>query len=84
LHDIIFSELCRGIVREPSRQLYMEVIDRGRFAGADGVILGCTEIGLLIQPDKIDLPTLDSTLLHADAAVDFALGGGPLGRADAA
>lgn len=48
------------------------------------VILGCTEIGLLIRPENIDLPAFDSTLLHADAAVEFALGDGPLGRADAA
>ncbi|MCP9627434.1 aspartate/glutamate racemase family protein [Rhodopseudomonas palustris] len=84
VHDIIFSELCCGIIRETSRQRYMETIARGRAAGADSVILGCTEIGLLIQPENIDLPAYDSTLLHADAAVDFALGSGPLGRADAA
>jgi len=84
VHDIIFSELCRGIIRESSRQRYIDVIGRGRSAGADGVILGCTEIGLLIRPENLDLPALDSTLLHADAAVDFALGDGPLGRADAA
>jgi aspartate racemase len=61
----------------------MEVIARGRSAGADSVILGCTEIGLLIRPENVDLPAFDSTLLHADAAVDFALGDGPLGRAAA-
>ena len=84
VHDIIFSELCRGVIREASRKSYMNIIDRGRRAGADSVILGCTEIGLLIQPNNIDLPTFDSTLLHADAAVDFALGDRPFGRADAA
>jgi aspartate racemase len=84
VHDIIFSELCCGIIRESSRQRYMDVIERGRAAGADSVILGCTEIGLLIRPENIDLPAFDSTLLHADAAVEFALGDGPLGRADAA
>lgn len=84
VHDIIFSELCCGIIRETSRQRYMDVIGRGRSAGADSVILGCTEIGLLIQPKNIDLPTFDSTFLHADAAFDFALGDRPLGRADAA
>jgi aspartate racemase len=80
VHDIIFSELCCGIIREASRQRYMDVITRGRSAGADSVILGCTEIGLLIRPENVDLPAFDSTLLHADAAVDFALGDGPLGR----
>jgi len=84
VHDIIFSELCCGIIRDDSRERYMDVIARGRAAGADSVILGCTEIGLLIQPENIDLPAFDSTLLHADAAVDFALGDGPSSHADAA
>jgi len=73
VHDIIFNELCRGVVRESSRRHYMDIIARGRAAGADSVILGCTEIGLLIGPEHIDLPVFDSTLLHADAAVAFAL-----------
>ena len=73
VHDIIFDELCRGIVLEQSRQRYLDVIAKARAAGADGVILGCTEIGLLIGPEHFDLPTFDSTLLHADSAVDFAL-----------
>ena len=74
VHDVIFNELCQGIVREESRQLYIDIIARGQAAGADCVILGCTEIGLLLSPQDIALPTFDSTLLHADAAVDFALG----------
>jgi len=74
VHDVIFNELCQGLVREESRQLYIDIIARGQAAGADCVILGCTEIGLLLSPQDIALPTFDSTLLHADAAVDFALG----------
>jgi aspartate racemase len=74
LHDIIFDELCRGIVREKSRRRYIDIIARGQSSGADSVILGCTEIGLLIGPQHIGLPMFDSTLLHADAAVAFALG----------
>jgi aspartate racemase len=74
VHDIIFDELCQGIILDASRQRYLDVVARGRAAGADSVILGCTEIGLLIGPECIDLPTFDSTLLHADAAVEFALG----------
>ena len=73
VHGVIFDELCQGIVTEASLQAYLDVIARGKAAGADSVILGCTEIGLLIGPQHIDLPTFDSTLLHADAAVDFAL-----------
>jgi aspartate racemase len=73
IHDIIFDELCQGIVREQSRRRYLDVIARGKAQGADGVILGCTEIGLLVGPDHIDLPVFDSTLLHADAALEFAM-----------
>ena len=74
VHDIIFEELCQGIVSDASRQRYVDIIARGRSSGADSVILGCTEIGLLIGSQHIELPTFDSTLLHADAAVEFALG----------
>ncbi|MFN4163934.1 MAG: aspartate/glutamate racemase family protein [Ferrovibrio sp.] len=74
VHDVIFDELCCGIVRSQSRQGYLDVIERGRVAGADAVILGCTEIGLLIGPQHTDLPVFDSTLLHSEAAVDFADG----------
>lgn len=84
VHDIIFDELCQGIVRAESRQRYLDIIARGRSSGADSVILGCTEIGLLIGPEHIDLPTFDSTLLHADAAVEFALGRGDAPRVQAA
>jgi aspartate racemase len=73
VHDIIFNELCCGIVRETSRQRYLDVIATAEAAGADSVILGCTEIGLLIGPQHFGLPAFDSTLLHADAAVAFAL-----------
>jgi aspartate racemase len=73
IHDIIFDELCQGIVRDESRRRYLEVIARGKAQDADGVILGCTEICLLVGPDHIDLPVFDSTLLHADAALEFAM-----------
>lgn len=72
VHDVIFDELCCGIVLDKSRQHYLDIIERGRASGADSVILGCTEIGLLIGPEHTDLIVFDSTLLHADAAVDFA------------
>lgn len=73
VHDIIFDELCQGIVRDGSQRAYLDIIARGKASGADSVILGCTEIGLLIGPEHIDLPAFNSTLLHADAAVNFAL-----------
>lgn len=75
VHDIIFRELCCGVVKGASRRTYLHIVDRGKAKGADSVILGCTEIGLLIGQDDVDIPALDSTLLHADAAVDYALAG---------
>jgi aspartate racemase len=73
VHDIIFDELCQGVVSDQSRRLYLDVITRGKLSGADSVILGCTEICLLVGPQHIDLPVFDSTMLHADAAVDFSM-----------
>jgi aspartate racemase len=73
VHDIIFDELCRGIVRDDSRNFYLDVIARGKARGADSVILGCTEICLLVGPQHIDLPVFDSTSLHADAAIEFSI-----------
>jgi aspartate racemase len=71
--DIIFEELVNGIFSEASRLRYNEVIDRMRTRGCDSVILGCTEIPLLVRPDDCPLPALDSTRLLARAAVDAAL-----------
>jgi aspartate racemase len=71
--DIIFQELVNGIFSEASRLRYNEVIERLRLTGCDSVILGCTEIPLLVRGDDCPLPTLDSTRLLARAAVDAAL-----------
>ena len=76
VHGIIYEELCRGIVRAESKARYLAEIERLRQAGADGVILGCTEITMLIGQADLDLPVFDTTRLHAEAAMDFALGGG--------
>ncbi|PKU25363.1 aspartate/glutamate racemase family protein [Telmatospirillum siberiense] len=71
VHGVIFDELCQGILREDSRTAFRAIMEQGRRNGADSVILGCTEIGLLVGPSDIDLPVFDSTLLHADAALDL-------------
>lgn len=71
--DIIFKELVNGIFTESSRLRYNEVIDRMKARGCDCVILGCTEIPLLVRPDDCPLPGLDSTRLLARAAVEAAL-----------
>lgn len=74
VHDIIFDELCCGVVKDSSRAAYRAAIAKAKAQGCDCVILGCTEIGLLIGPDDTDLPVFDSTKLHAEAAVEFACG----------
>ncbi|WP_017906879.1 aspartate/glutamate racemase family protein [Pseudomonas asplenii] len=74
VHRIIYDELCVGVVSERSRQVYQRVIEGLAARGAEAIILGCTEISLLIKPEHSDLPLLDTTELHALAAVDFALG----------
>lgn len=73
VHDIIYDELVVGVVKDDSRRRYQQVIDALAQRGAQGVILGCTEITMLIKPDDSPLPVFDTTYLHAVAAVDWAL-----------
>jgi len=73
VHDVIYDELCQGIISPASKQRYLEVIARSRADGADSVIFGCTEVGLLLSASDLDLPAFDTTALHAAAALDFAL-----------
>ncbi|WP_310430096.1 aspartate/glutamate racemase family protein [Catenuloplanes niger] len=73
VHDIIYDELCLGVVRPESREAYRGVIGRLVSAGADGVIYGCTEIELLVDQSDSDVPVFATTRLHAAAAVDAAL-----------
>jgi aspartate racemase len=73
VHSVIYDELCRGIVTETSRAAYVAVIDRLVGAGAEGVVLGCTEIELLIGPDDVRVPVFPTTRLHVEAAVERAL-----------
>ena len=74
VHAVIFQELCCGIVRDQSRETYSRIIEQASARGADSVILGCTEICMLIGQGDTSLPVFDSTRLHAQAAVDFAHG----------
>lgn len=73
VHEIIFNELCQGVIREESRALLHRIISKSAVNGADCVILGCTEVQLLIDANELALPGYDSTAIHADAAVRFAL-----------
>lgn len=73
INDVIFKELCLGRIEDASRRKILTVIDGLRERGAQGVVLGCTEIGLLVPPQDGDFPLLDTTLLHATAAAEMAL-----------
>jgi aspartate racemase len=73
VHSVIYEELCRGRIEPDSRDRYVAIIGRLADAGAEAVVLGCTEITLLIRPEDTALPVCDTTALHADAAVEFAL-----------
>jgi aspartate racemase len=73
IHDVIYRELTHGTIREESRRAYLEVIADLVRRGAQGVILGCTEIPLLVKAGDSPVPVFDTTALHAAAAVDFAL-----------
>ena len=73
VHRVIYEELCLGIVREESRAAFLAVIERLVAEGAEGVILGCTEIELLIGPDDVDVPVFPTSRLHVEAAVAAAL-----------
>lgn len=75
IHRIIYEELCRGVVKPQSKARYLAEIESLRQEQAiDGVILGCTEIGMLIGAEDLDLPVFDTTRLHAEAGIDFMLG----------
>ncbi|CAN4278855.1 aspartate/glutamate racemase family protein [Pseudoxanthomonas sp. LjRoot125] len=73
VHDVIYDELCRGVVRDSSREAYRRIMDALVASGADAIILGCTEIGLLVGAQDARVPLFDTTALHANAAVDAAL-----------
>jgi aspartate racemase len=75
VHEIIYKELVAGVIREPSRDAYRAVIGRLVERGAEAIILGCTEIMLLVRPEDSPVPVFDTTELHALASVDLALTG---------
>jgi aspartate racemase len=73
VHEIIYGELVRGVVREESRRKYLEIIEGLRTRGAQGVIEGCTEIVMLVDQTHTNVPLFDTTTIHAQAAVNLAL-----------
>ena len=73
IHNIIYQELVHGNFKDESRQIYKDIIKNLEHRGAEGVILGCTEIPLLISKSDVDIPTFDTTTIHAEKAVEWAL-----------
>jgi len=73
VHEVIYSELCRGVVSTSSREDFRRVVSELIGMGVEAVILGCTEIGLLLRPADVLVPLFDTTVLHAEAAGLFAL-----------
>lgn len=73
VNRIIYEELCLGIVTDESRHCLLDVISRNKQRGIEGVILGCTELAMILQPGDVDLQLFDTTSIHVDFALDFSL-----------
>ncbi|MCY7294290.1 aspartate/glutamate racemase family protein [Alteromonas sp. a30] len=73
IHRVIYEELCQGVVSDDARRAYLNIIDNLSQKGAQGVILGCTEIGLLVKQEHSPLPLFDTVESHVEKAVEFAL-----------
>ena len=73
IHTIIIEELAHNIFKPSSKQIYLDIIEKMKKQGAEGIILGCTEIPLLIKEDDINIPSFDTIKIHAQAAVNYAL-----------
>jgi aspartate racemase len=73
VHRIIYDELCHSKIRDSSRQSCLEISKKLTKRGAEGIVLGCTELPLLIRPSDVQVPVFDTTRLHAEAAVELAL-----------
>ncbi len=73
IHHVIFNELCKGVIRPDSRAKFISIIHKLAANGAEGIVLGCTEIPLLIKQADVEIPVFDTTRLHTVAAVEYAL-----------
>ncbi|MBW2341840.1 MAG: aspartate/glutamate racemase family protein [Deltaproteobacteria bacterium] len=76
IDDVIYHELCLGIIKQSSKERFKKIIKALAVNGAEGVILGCTEIPLLISQEDVEIPLFDTTKIHAESAVEMALGKG--------
>jgi aspartate racemase len=73
INHVIYNELCRGVLEDKSKQGILRIIDRLKQDGAQGIILGCTELSLIIKQEDVSLPVFDTLRIHAEAAVALAL-----------
>lgn len=73
VHQIIYNELCQGLIKQTSRQYFLTQIEKLAAAGAEAVVLGCTEIAMLVDQDDTKVPLFDTTAIHCQAAIDYAL-----------
>jgi aspartate racemase len=73
VHNVIYNELCLGKIKQSSKTQYKKIINRMVEKGAEGIILGCTEIGLLVKQEDINIPLFDTAQIHVIAAVEFSL-----------
>jgi aspartate racemase len=73
INEIIYNELCKGIIKDNSREEYIRIIDKMVKNGGQGIILGCTEIGLLIKQKDVSVKIFDTTIIHAKKAIEYAL-----------
>lgn len=73
VHEVIYTELCNGIIKAESRASFIEIINKLVTDGAECIILGCTEIGLLISSADVEIPVFDTTLIHAEGIADWAI-----------
>ena len=73
INTVIFEELCIGKINEASRKRFQSIIEKLKEAGAEGIILGCTELGLLIRQSAVSIPLFDTTVIHAKRAAQIAM-----------
>ena len=73
INEVIYDELCLGTINSDSKKKFLEIVDKLRSKGAEGIILGCTEIGLLIKNEDTDVPLFDTAVIHAEEAAIYSI-----------
>ena len=73
INEVIYDELCLGTINSDSKKKFLEIVDKLRSKGTEGIILGCTEIGLLIKNEDTDVPLFDTAVIHAEEAAIYSI-----------